>query len=164
MSRIWAYEKAVSPKLEEVTCHDKAGILLSQIEESERSPDPQENSGHSPNVQTPWNSIFSKSSMENIQKPTTHPGDCSTHSHEVDSKDSDAATDPNQSQDADILDESDIEKHPKLLYEVDLNPEPHGVYSWKEGFVIASSPQGAHEFKLKNSPQISNCHGEIIKI
>ena len=39
MSRILAYEKAVSPKLEEVTCHDKAEILLAQFKESERSAD-----------------------------------------------------------------------------------------------------------------------------
>ena len=40
MSRIWAYEKPVNPyEIEEVTSHDKADILLSQFEESERSPD-----------------------------------------------------------------------------------------------------------------------------
>ena len=39
LSRIWAYEKVVSPKLEEVTSHDKAEILLAQFKESERSPD-----------------------------------------------------------------------------------------------------------------------------
>ena len=79
-SRIWAYEKVVSPKLEEVTSHDTADILLSQFEESESS------------------------------------------------------------------------------------PESHSVYYWNEGFGIASSPQGAHEFKLKNSPQIFNCHVEIVKM
>ena len=90
MPRIWAYEKAVSPKLEEVTSHDKADILLSQFEESERSPEPQgglsKTSGMdngkyfglpkffscpSPNVQTPWNFILSKSSMENMQNSTS---------------------------------------------------------------------------------------------
>ena len=40
MSRIWAYEKAVNlNENEEITSHDKADILLSQFEESERSPD-----------------------------------------------------------------------------------------------------------------------------
>ena len=37
LSRIWAYEKAVSPKLEEVTSHDKADILLSHFKESNDS-------------------------------------------------------------------------------------------------------------------------------
>ena len=40
LSRIWAYEKPVNPnESEEITSHDKADILLSQFEESERSPD-----------------------------------------------------------------------------------------------------------------------------
>ena len=39
-SRIWAYEKAVSPKLEEVTSHDKVDIILSQFKESDRPPEP----------------------------------------------------------------------------------------------------------------------------
>ena len=39
LSRIGAYEKAVSLKLEEVTSHDTADILLSQFEESENSPE-----------------------------------------------------------------------------------------------------------------------------
>ena len=46
LSRIWAYEKPVSPKLEEVTSHDKAEILLSQFEESERSPDTGKHPGY----------------------------------------------------------------------------------------------------------------------
>ena len=86
LSRIWAYEKAFSLYLEKVTSHDKAEILLAQFKESEWSPDPQENSGSengkyiglpkffscpSPNVQTPWNSILSKPSMDNMQNSSS---------------------------------------------------------------------------------------------
>ena len=37
LSRIWAYEKSASPKVEEVTSDNKAGILLSQLKESNDS-------------------------------------------------------------------------------------------------------------------------------
>ena len=45
LSRIWAYEKPVSQKLEEVTSHDKATLLLAQFRESERSLDTRKHLG-----------------------------------------------------------------------------------------------------------------------